>query len=170
MLCSLYTDDCVGIMEDKTVITKIVIPFMRNYLKNKCHLDIHPHKLYVQHASKGVNFLAYRIKNGVVTPSKRIVHNIRWYSTRTLNYYKDDEILIKRNADKIMQVINSYFGILKWCCSYKIRKHIYDSLCSNKSFRKIFDISYTKITINKKFKKSYIIAKENRRRKHKYKN
>ena len=170
VLCSLYTDDCVGIMEDKTTITKIVIPFMRNYLKNECHLDIHPHKLYVQHASKGVNFLAYRIKNGVVTPSKRIVHNIRWYITRTLNYYKDDEILIKRDADKIMQVINSYFGILKWCCSYKIRKHIYDSLYSNKSFRKIFDISYTKITINKKFKKSYIIAKENHKRKHKYKN
>ena len=101
---------------------------------------------------------------------KRIVHSIHWYITRTLNYYEDDEILIKRNADKIMQVVNSYFGILKWCCSYKIHKYIYDSLISNKTFRKIFDISYTKINIKKKFKKSYIIAKENRRRKHKYKN
>ena len=101
---------------------------------------------------------------------KRIVHSIHWYITRTLNYYKDDEILIKRDAGKIMQVINSYFGILKWCCSYKIRKYIYDSLISNKAFRKIFDISYTKIMIKKKFKKSYIIAAENRKRKQKYKN
>lgn len=168
VLCSLYTDDCVGIVKNKTQITKIIIPFISNYLKNECHLIIHPHKIYIQHASKGVNFLAYRIKDGVVTPSKRIVHSIHWYITRTLNYYQDDAILTEEDAVKIMQVINSYFGILKWCCSYKIRKYIHDSLLSNKLFRKIFDISYTKITIKKKFKKSYIIAEENRKRKRKY--
>ena len=100
---------------------------------------------------------------------KRIVHSIHWYITRTLNYYKDDAILIERDAVKIMQVLNSYFGILKWCSSYKIRKSIHDSLSSNKAFRKIFDISYTKIAIKKKFKKSYIITEENRKRKHKNK-
>lgn len=168
VLCSLYTDDCVGIMRNKTAITKIIIPSIGNYLENEYHLTIHPQKLYIQHSSKGVNFLAYRIKNGVITPSKRIVHSIHWYIVRTLNYYKDNEILIGKDAEKIMQVVNSYFGILKWCCSYKIRKYIHDSLISNKSFRKIFDIGYTKITIKKKFKKSYIIAKENHMRKHKY--
>lgn len=167
--CSLYTDDCAGITRNKKALTKIVLPTVRQYIWDVCRLRLHPKKVYIQDASKGINFLAYRIKNGRITPSKRIVHNLRWYITRTTAFYKGRPKLLARDAETVMQVVNSYFGLLKWCSAYRIRRWMRSNLILTEGFGKVFNITDTKITIRKKLTKYSLALEANRKRKLKLK-
>lgn len=167
--CTLYTDDCAGVTKNKVALTKIIFPTIAKYIWEVCGLKLHPKKVYIQHAGKGVNFLAYRIKNGRITPSKRIVHNLRWYITRTTAFYKGRPKLIVKHAETIMQVVNSYFGLLKWCSAYRIRHWMRGQLILTEGFGKVFNITDTKITIRKKLSKYSIALENNRKRKLKLK-
>lgn len=167
--CSLYTDDCAGVTKDKRALTKHILPAISKFLWEVCGLMLHPHKVYIQHASKGINFLAYRIKNGRITPSKRIVHNLRWYISRTTAFYKGRPKLIAKHAETIMQVVNSYFGLLKWCSAYRIRRWMREQLIMTDGFGKMFNITDTKITIRKKLTKYSLALEANRKRKRKLK-
>ena len=167
--CSLYTDDCAGVTRSKDALTKHILPAITQYAWEACGLRLHPRKVYIQHASKGINFLAYRIKNGRITPSKRIVHSIHWYIERTTAFYKGRPKLLARNAETVMQVVNSYFGLLKWCSAYRIRRRMQNRLMLTGAFREVFEITDMKITIRKKFTKHSMALANNRKRKLKLK-
>jgi len=56
-----YVDDFVLIHPSKEYL-KLSISYIRDYLKEKLHLELHPNKIYLQHFSKGVKFLGAVIK------------------------------------------------------------------------------------------------------------
>jgi len=56
-----YVDDFVLIHPDKEYL-KSLIPKISNFLHSNLQLTLHPNKIYLQHYTKGVQFLGAKIK------------------------------------------------------------------------------------------------------------
>jgi len=115
-----YVDDFVIIHQERYYLQSI-IPKIRDYLKNKLHLELHPKKIYLQHFSKGVRFLG-----AVIKPHRIYIAN------RTKgNFYraieKHNKIVragkpTKEDKEAFLSSMNSYLGIMKHYRTYNIRK------------------------------------------------
>ena len=83
---------------------------------NKLQLILHPNKFYLQHYSKGVNFLGVYIKPFCVYIGKRCKTNIY---KKLNNYYR-----VKNSDDKkiFRSQINSYLGIMRHYNTFNLRK------------------------------------------------
>jgi hypothetical protein len=59
-----YVDDFVIVHTDRHYL-KQVIRQTKDFLKNELHLELHPHKVYLQHYTKGVKFPGATVKAAV---------------------------------------------------------------------------------------------------------
>lgn len=162
---SFYTDDCVIVVEDKKKFLRD-LKDLRIFTKNEMHLCLHPNKFYIQHFSKGINYLGFRLKNSNITPSKRIVHNFKRRIDLLLKLsdtYSIRDMLIFK--EKAQQYVNSYLGLLRRCNSYNIRKSQIE-LLKKSTWNRIFNFcEYDKIIIKKSQLLSQHKILKNKRRK-----
>lgn len=109
-----YVDDFY-IIGDKKKILK-AIPLIREKLKD-VGIALHPHKFYLQHASKGCEMVG-----AVVKKNRMYVHN------RTVNnaFRKIERMTQhKRSAtEKDLASVNSYLGFMGMYSSYNIRRKL----------------------------------------------
>jgi hypothetical protein len=134
-----YVDDFYVVHGRKSFL-KNLIPCFQTYLTTELALDLHPGKIYLQHYSKGVNYLGATIK-----PFRRYV------SKRTKNNFKkcirDWEQFLKTNTPskedlhRMRASINSYLGILQHYRAYNIKKKV---LLENRSEKEFFKYGYLK--------------------------
>ena len=120
-------------------------------------IRLHPDKRYMQHYSKGVEFLGYKLRFDRVLPSDRIVHNYRWKvqkARRKLKGCMVDEI------EHFQQTVNSYNGLLKWCNSHRLRKEIMDGIRDSK-LANYYIVAENNMKIN--IKKEYTKTEQYRR-------
>jgi hypothetical protein len=106
-----YVDDFVIVHPDK------------EYLKSNFSLEIHPKKIYLQHFSKGVNFLGVIIKPHRTYIRNRIKGNFYkkieyWNNFLLENQYK----LTEEEIGLFLNSMNSYLEIMKHYNTYKLRK------------------------------------------------
>lgn len=103
-----YCDDFVILGEGKENLEKFIKP-INNFLKNNLNLSLHPDKIITRKHRQGIDFIGY-----VVLPYHRVLR------TKTKR-----RILKKiKNNPQTLQSINSYFGVLKHCNGWKIKKKI----------------------------------------------
>jgi len=117
---------------------------------DKLFLKLHPKKIYLQHFSKGVNFLGTVIK-----PYRIYIKNqVKGNFYKKIQYWnkflaEKQGKLNKEDCSQFLSSINSYLGILKHYATYKLRRKM---LTKNLSpdFWKYFNYSkdYDKITLN----------------------
>jgi len=116
-----YVDDFVLVHSNKTYLKRLT-PIIASFLKTELHLKLHPKKIYLQHYSKGVNYIGGFIKPNRIYVSKRTkgnfydaIHNQNKLIENTIN---------PNNAEKqlFLSSMNSYLGILGHYKSYKLRK------------------------------------------------
>lgn len=117
-----YVDDIVLVHEEKEHL-KSIIPLLKEYLENELCLELHSKKIYLQHFSKGVNFLGTVIKPYRIYIRNRIKGNFY----RRVQYWNNllarkRFILIKEDIKQFLSSINSYLGIMKHYNTYKLRK------------------------------------------------
>lgn len=115
-----YVDDCLLVHENHDHL-KSLIPILEDFLKTKLKLSLHPRKTYLQHYSKGVNFLGVIIKPNRIYMGKRTKGN--FYDAIT----KHNLIASKGKPSKEEQAaflcsMNSYLGIMKHYDTYKLRR------------------------------------------------
>jgi hypothetical protein len=137
-------DDFVLVDKNKGKLLQ-AIKLSKNYLEKKLELDLHPKKIYLQHYSKGIDFLGFIIK-----PYRIYVRNRTkgWLYKRIQKWSS-----IKINPQRLnlfISCINSYLGSLKRYNTYKLRKKSLFLLSGN--FLKYVD--YLK-DCNKIFLKNY---------------
>lgn len=146
-----YVDDFVIVHQDKEYL-KSIIPVLRRYLKENLGLELHDKKIYLQHFSKGVDFLGtiikpYRIyiKNQTKGNFYRKIDFWNSYSARNENK------LSREDVRQLASSVNSYLGIMKHYKTYKIRRKLLDQKLSKK-FNKYIQIcnDYTKIRLKKR--------------------
>jgi retron-type reverse transcriptase len=117
-----YVDDFILVHEDKDYL-KGLIPVIKARLQERLRLTLHPNKIYLQHYSKGVQFLGAIIKPHRIYIAKRTQGN----------FY---DAIAKQNAQVLTQKpgkeqqaaflssMNSYLGILKHYKTHKLRKRL----------------------------------------------
>jgi hypothetical protein len=117
-----YVDDFVLIHSDKTFL-KSILPKIAHFLQSTLHLTLHPNKIYLQHYSKGVQFLGTIIKP----------HRIYIANRTKGNFYaaiaKQNTVVLGQKPNKeerlyFLSSMNSYLGILKHYKTYSFRKRI----------------------------------------------
>lgn len=131
-----YTDDTCVIVKDKERWSHH-IRILERYVSDELHLTLHPDKRYLQHYSKGVGFLGYKVRFNRTLPSDRIAHNIRWKVDCAIRRAVKDPDYILRDCEHFMQVVNSYNGLLKWCNAWRLRREICDTLKAS-PWRRVF--------------------------------
>ena len=145
-----YVDDFVILGKD----TKTLMGYKKEieiFLKQKLKLSLHPKKTIIQHKSKGINFLGYIVKERYLLVRKRTVRSFKkrlYFFNHLIDpkkfpiidpptnlklsrlYFKKDLIppVIPDLAllQKMLSVINSYYGIFNFANSYNLRKDIYE--------------------------------------------
>lgn len=115
-----YVDDFILISKNKQKLKKS-IPIIRNFLKEKLKLTLHPKKIYFQHYSKGVEFLGALIKPYRKYVSSRIKNNF-WELIEEINKKLERGELTTKRKKRILSQINSYLGGLRHCKTYNLRE------------------------------------------------
>lgn len=112
----------VLVHQDKEYL-RFIIPKLKKYLRENIDLELHPNKVYLQHFSKGVNFLGVIIKPYRVYIRNRIKGNFYKKIKAWNNYLKEKENkLSKEEARKFLSCVNSYLGLMKHYKTRKIRR------------------------------------------------
>jgi len=114
-----YCDDFV-ILSDKRIFLEEIVLQINEFLKINLKLLLHPNKIIIKKYHQGIDFLGY-----VSFPYHRILR------TKTKNrMFK--KIEIKIGEESFDQSLQSYFGILKHCNSYKLGKKVIDFILNNR--------------------------------------
>lgn len=150
-----YVDDFVIVHRDCQYL-KDLLPKLSTFLSGTLGLTLHPKKIYLQHYSKGVNFLGAVIKphrNYIANRSKRNFKNCIATCERKLS--NNEEVPDTRSLHNVRNSINSYLGIMQHYRTYNIRKKAL--LSSN--IPNILKYGYIKCVPNKSMK--YCLYKKN---------
>jgi len=127
-----YVDDFILIHENKDYLQSM-IPKLSAFLLSNLKLTLHPDKIYLQHYSKGVNYLG-----AVIRPHKTYIANrtkgnfynaiekqnkiARDHSPRGIKRSIQRGKPTKEEQQAFQSSMNSYLGIMKHYKSYKLRK------------------------------------------------
>ena len=117
-----YVDDFV-ILHPSREYLKSIIPLLDEHLKNHLFLELHPKKIYLQHFSKGIDFLGVIIKPYRIYIKNRVKGNFYkqifyWNKLIKEKGYK----LEKEDLKKFLASMNSYLGMMRHYNTYRLRK------------------------------------------------
>lgn len=115
-----YVDDFILIHRDREYL-KAAIPLLSNFLLSTLQLTLHPHKIYLQHYSKGVKFLGAVIKPHRIYIAKRTCGTF-YEGIQKQNRIVRDHKPSREERAKFLSSMNSYLGIMKHFKTYKLRK------------------------------------------------
>jgi hypothetical protein len=126
-----YVDDCVLIHQNKDYLLECREK-IRNCLKNRLFLTLHPKKFYIQHYSKGVQFLGVYIKPYCIYAGKRCKTNFY----KKISDWNDKIEIAKGELSEDQKIeyrsnINSYLGLMKNYNTYKLRKKVLSKSINN---------------------------------------
>jgi retron-type reverse transcriptase len=117
-----YVDDFVIVHPDRALL-KETVDKIRVFLEKELRLTLHPRKVYLQHYSKGVNFLGATIR-----PHRCYVSNrCRKSFVRCLDFWNRRISRGELSAAEVKRMrsgINSYLGLLSQFASYNIRQRM----------------------------------------------
>lgn len=112
-----YVDDFFIVHNDRAFLQNL-IPHLRDFLKERCGLVLHPNKIYLQPVSHGVAYLGAIIKPYRTYIGKRAKKN---FYLSICEYRKMDTSVFE-NAKSVMATMNSYFGCATHHKSYGVEQ------------------------------------------------
>ena len=118
-----YVDDFVIMHPDKFLLQSL-IPRISEYLQNNLMLRLHPDKIYLQHFSKGVQYLGAIIKPHRIYIAARTKGNF-YEAIEKQNLIARDHKPSKQEQESFLSSMNSYLGIMKHFKTHKLRKHLH---------------------------------------------
>jgi len=158
-----YVDDFYIVHESKEKILE-AIPLIREKLKS-IGVTLHPKKFYIQHYSKGVEFVGSVIKPGRTYVHNRTVHN----AFNAIGKFNDVTPDVD-TMEQFMSVANSYLGFMKNRSTFHIRKKLIQSVSDY--WWEYFTVSddFTKVILKKQYKRIEITKNKlkTKRRREKY--
>lgn len=155
-----YTDDNTSVIKDKARWREDDWRISLFY-KKELGLTMHPKKRYMQHHSKGVELLGYKLRYNRILPSDRVYHNIMWYLERTIRKATANKEYAVVYKDKIRDSVNSYLGMLRHISGYKLRREICWQI-EGSPIGEVFEVAdgYKKITIKPEYTAAAYYSKE----------
>lgn len=117
-----YVDDFVLVHPDKDYL-KSLIPAIKTTLQERLRLTLHPRKIYLQHYSKGVQFLGAIIKPHRIYIAKRTQGNF-YNAIQKQNAQVKAQKPGKEQLAAFLSSMNSYLGMMKHYHTHKLRKRM----------------------------------------------
>jgi alcohol dehydrogenase YqhD (iron-dependent ADH family) len=115
-------------------------------------VTLHPDKFYMQHYTKGIEFVGSVLKTKRIYVHNRTINNA-YEAINKLNNVKHKEDSIER----FVAVINSYLGFMKNKDTYAIRRRLINKVSCD-WFRYVFiEGRFEKVVIKREFRKKVII-------------
>ena len=115
-----YVDDFVIICEDKKRLLAARQKIFDFTIRN-LGIEVHPDKVYFQHYLNGVKFIGAVCKKDRTYIGNRTKGNLHYKLWKKFNKVNE------ANVDKLLMVVNSYFGFMIHHKTYKIRKGYFKS-------------------------------------------
>lgn len=84
---------------------------------------MHPHKIYIQHTSKGVKYFGAVVKSHKTYIANRTKENF-YNANEKQHQIAFDHKSTKEEPQAFVSIMNSYLGIMKHYKSYKLRKEM----------------------------------------------
>ncbi len=106
-----YVDDFIIVHPNKDYLRQI-IPVIKDYLQTELMLTLHPKKIYLQHFSKGVQFLGAIIKPYRNYVSSRTKSNFYIAVKNWNTILQNEETMSEIQKQDFLSTINSYLGIM----------------------------------------------------------
>lgn len=122
-----YTDDTAIVVRDRSRWLDDQ-RWLAAWMKKELALELHPDKVYLQHYSKGIEMLGYKLRFNRILPSDRIVHNFRWRVRCMGRKANGNRAYMFANVEHFMQSANSYLGLLGWCNTERLRAEIVEDM------------------------------------------
>lgn len=114
-----YVDDMVFVHEDKEYL-KTVLAKAKEFLWEDARLTIHPHKIYLQHYTKGVGFIGAFIKPRRIYISDRTKGS--FYEMICIQNKIVEKGPNREQINEFVAKMNSYLGITRHYATYNLRK------------------------------------------------
>lgn len=118
-----YTDDFVIIHHDRNYLLNIKNE-VSDFLKTKLQLSLHPKKIQMRKYKQGTDFLGYVTLPKAKVPrtkvKRRIFKKLKLYSQQ----FKEGKI----TEEKLLQFVNSYFGVLSHANAYELEQELLHKL------------------------------------------
>lgn len=135
-----YVDDFILIHPDKDYLLWM-IQKIDHYLSSELNLQLHPHKIYLEHFTKGVTYLGAVIKPHRTYVGSRIKGNFH-QAIKEQNEIIKSQIPSKSEIAAFVAIMNSYLGIMKHHKTYNLRRKMISQILSENWLK------YTYITNN----------------------
>ncbi|MBC8311344.1 MAG: group II intron reverse transcriptase domain-containing protein [Candidatus Marinimicrobia bacterium] len=144
-----YVDDFILIHNDKDYL-KSIIPTIKAYLRENLELTLHPDKVYLQHFSKGVNYLGTNIKPHRIYISQRTKGNFT-KSMISKNLIVENQHPNNDELSHFISSMNSYLGIMKHYKTYHLRSFLLLTYISAWWWNYVYDCKgYSKLVLKRK--------------------
>ncbi|MEI7736925.1 MAG: reverse transcriptase/maturase family protein [Ferruginibacter sp.] len=117
-----YVDDFLIVHPDNEYL-KLLVPELAKYLQGSLGLTLHPKKIYLQHYSKGVQFLGTIIKPNRIYIARRTKGNF-YAAIQKQNEGVKNSRPCKKAKSLFLSSMNSYLGIMIHYQTYKLRKRM----------------------------------------------
>jgi RNA-directed DNA polymerase len=117
-----YVDDFILVHQDNDYL-KSLIPIIKAKLQDLLQLTLHPKKIYLQHYSKGVQFLGAVIKPHRIYIANRTQGNF-YDAIEKQNRLVKDCKPDKEQQAAFLSSMNSYLGIMRHYKTHKLRKRL----------------------------------------------
>lgn len=140
-----YVDDFYIVSKSKKKILK-AIQLIREKL-SEIGIELHKNKFYIQHYSKGIDFVGTTIKKDRLYVSNRTKYNA-FVAIEKVNKLQVNS----ENIDKAIPIINSYLGFMKHKNSYAIRRCLLDKLSEDWWSVIYVRPGFNKVTLRRKYK------------------
>jgi len=120
-----YVDDIV-ILDQNPKQLKIWERQINQFLKEKLKIHLHPQKSILQSIYQGINFVGFIIKPNYSLVRRRTVGNFKrklWQFNQMP--IPENDGIFNEQLEKILAVVNSYYGQFKHANTFNLRKSIY---------------------------------------------
>lgn len=102
-----YADDFVILSQNRELLLSL-IPRIRDFLQDKMRLELHPDKVSIKTLASGIDFLGW----------------VNFPDHRVLRTATKRRMMRKLQENNVMEVLNSYLGLLKHGNAHKLRNKI----------------------------------------------
>ena len=129
-----FVDDMTLVANRKEDLLETV-SLIRTFLRDELNLQLHPDKVYIQPAKKGLPVVGSVIKPGRIYISNRTVHNMKKKMNQTERYCSTilaNGITVRRAQvlQTLIDGLNSYLGIVKHSASRNLKMKLFSGLVS----------------------------------------
>ncbi|MFA5086390.1 MAG: reverse transcriptase/maturase family protein [Candidatus Paceibacterota bacterium] len=170
-----YVDDFVILGKDRETLSKRQKEIQK-FLEDKLKLSLHHKKTFIRETSKGIDFLGYIVRKKYILVRKRTIRSFKrklYFFNHLIRpdifpvsdpppnlkiskrYLKKDLIVpVKPDLaflQKILSIINSYYGMFSFANSYNLRRTLYERRFLHLKKYFIPGNNYKKIKINPAF-------------------